>query len=106
MTASSLPAALRASADGLHALEAATGLIITHASWLAREDFARFIHVGTSINDPGTWLASFDWEAAIRAPPAGTPTPHSYSRFLALTRPLPGRHRTPRTRKCPPLSPR
>jgi len=50
MTASSLPAALRAGADGLYAIEAATGLIIAHASWLAREDFARFIHVR-----PGTW---------------------------------------------------
>jgi hypothetical protein len=40
MTASSLPA-LRAGADGLYAFEAATGLIIAHASWLAREDFAR-----------------------------------------------------------------
>jgi hypothetical protein len=39
VTASSLPAALRAGADGLYALEAATGLIIAHASWLAREDF-------------------------------------------------------------------
>ena len=71
MTASSLPAALRAAADGLYALEAATGLIIAHASWLAREDFTRFIHVGTSISDPGTELASIDWEAAIRALDAG-----------------------------------
>jgi len=40
--------------------KAATGLIIAHASWLAREDFARFIRVGASINDPGTKLASID----------------------------------------------
>ena len=52
MTASSLPAALRAGADGLYALEAATGLIIAHASWLAREDFTRFIYVGVSITAP------------------------------------------------------
>jgi len=71
MTASSLPAALRAGADGLYPLEAATGLIIAHASWLAREDFTRFIHAGTSINDPGTRLASIDWEAAIGALDAG-----------------------------------
>jgi hypothetical protein len=67
MTASLLLAALRAGAAGLYTLEAATGLIIAHASWLAREDFTRFIHVGTSISDPGTELASIDWEAAIRA---------------------------------------
>jgi hypothetical protein len=51
MTASSLPAALRAGADGRYALEAATGLIIAHPSWLAREDFARFIPLGTSMAD-------------------------------------------------------
>lgn len=49
MTASPLPAALRAGADGLYALEAATGLIIAHASWLAREDFARYMPIDTSM---------------------------------------------------------
>jgi hypothetical protein len=51
--------------------KAATGLIIARASRLAREDFARFIRVGASINDPGTKLASIDWEAAISALDAG-----------------------------------
>ena len=37
MTASSLPAALRAGAGGLYAIGAATGLIIARASWLARQ---------------------------------------------------------------------
>jgi hypothetical protein len=61
MTASSLPAALRAGAEGLHALEAATGLIIAHGTWLARGgDFGGFIHHGA-----GT--AAIDWEAAIDA---------------------------------------
>ena len=64
MTASSLPAALRAAAEGLYALEAATGLIIAHGTWLDRDDFARFIHHGT-----GT--AAIDWEAAIGALDAG-----------------------------------
>jgi hypothetical protein len=64
MTTSSLPAALRAGADGLYAIEAATGLIIAHATWLAREDFARFVHTGTSITEPGIKLASIDWAAA------------------------------------------
>jgi hypothetical protein len=52
MTASSLPAALCAAADGRYAIEAATGLIIDHTSWLAREDFTRFIYVGVSITAP------------------------------------------------------
>ena len=64
MTASSLPAALRAAAEGLYALEAAAGLIIAHGTWLDRDDFARFIHHGT-----GT--AAIDWEAAIGALDAG-----------------------------------
>jgi hypothetical protein len=55
-----LPAALRAAADGLYALEAATGLIIAHGTWLARDDFARFIHRGAE-------TAAIDWEAAISA---------------------------------------
>lgn len=46
MTVSSLPAALRAGAAGLYALEAATGLIIADGTWLARhDDFGRFIRV-------------------------------------------------------------
>jgi hypothetical protein len=49
-----LTAALRAAAEGLYALEAATGLIIAHGTWLARDDFARFIHQGTG-------RAAIDW---------------------------------------------
>jgi hypothetical protein len=64
MTASSLPAALRAAAEGLYTLEAAAGLIIAHGTWLGRDDFARFIHHGT-----GT--SAIDWEAAISALDAG-----------------------------------
>ena len=60
----SLPAALRAAAGGLYALEAATGLIIAHGTWLGREDFGWFIGHGT-----GT--AAIDWEAAIGALDAG-----------------------------------
>jgi hypothetical protein len=37
MTAPSLPAALRAGAAGLYALEAAAGLIIAHGTWLTRD---------------------------------------------------------------------
>ena len=74
-----LPAALRAAADGLYALEAATGLIIAHGTWLAREDFARFIHHGT-----GT--AAIDWEAAIGALHAGElPSSGGERRILLLS---------------------
>jgi hypothetical protein len=85
MTASSLPAALRAGADGLYAIEAATGLVIANASWLARDDFARFIHVGTSITDPRTELAGIDWAAAISALDAGElPSSGGERRMLRL----------------------
>ena len=78
MTASSLPAALRAGAEGLYALEAATGLIIAHGTWLAREDFACFIHHGT-----GT--AAIDWDAAIGALDAGRlPSSGGERRMLRL----------------------
>jgi hypothetical protein len=85
MTTSPLQDALRAGADGLYALEAGTGLIIAHESWPAREDFGRFIHVGTSITVPGTELASIDWEAAITALDAGEfPSSSGEKRMLRL----------------------
>ena len=64
MTVQSLPAALRAAAEGIYALESATGLIIAHGTWLDRTDFIRFVHHGT-----GT--AAIDWEAAVAALDAG-----------------------------------
>jgi hypothetical protein len=64
VTATSLPAALCAAAEGICTLEAATGLVIAHGTWLARDDFGCFIHHST-----GT--ASIDWEAAIGALDAG-----------------------------------
>lgn len=67
MTESPLEAALRAGADGLYALEAGVGLIIAHGSWLDRQDFRQFIHIGDSITSPGTELAVIDWKAAIAA---------------------------------------
>jgi hypothetical protein len=58
MTAPSLPAELRAGAEGLYALEAAAGLIIAHGTWLDRDDFTCFIHHDAAI-------AAIDWEAAV-----------------------------------------
>ena len=78
MTAPSLPAALRAATEGLYALEAATGLIIAHGTWLERDDFSCFIHHGT-----GT--AAIDWEAAITALDAGElPSSAGEKRMLRL----------------------
>ncbi len=68
MTAQTLPAALRACADGLYALEASVELLIAHARWLDRDDFASsFIRTGTSITDGITEMALIDWAAAITA---------------------------------------
>jgi hypothetical protein len=78
MTASSLPAEIRAAAEGLYTLEAAAGLIIAHGTWLGRDDFARFIHHGT-----GT--AAIDWEAAIGALDIGElPSSAGEKRMLRL----------------------
>ena len=63
-----LPAALRACAAGIYALEAGVDLLIGHGSWLDREDFhGQFIHTGISITDGVTEMAEIDWPAAISA---------------------------------------
>jgi hypothetical protein len=78
MITSPLTAALHASAEGICTLEAATGLIIAHGTWLARDDFARFIRHGA-----GT--AAIDWEAAIGALDAGRlPSSAGEKRMLQL----------------------
>jgi len=62
----SLPAALRACARGIYPLEAGVGLLISHGSWLDRQDFQdQFIHTGISITDSVTEMAEIDWQAAI-----------------------------------------
>jgi len=78
MTDPSLRAALRAGAEGLYAVEAATGLMTAHATWLERNDFACFIPHGTS-------TAAIDWEAAITAlDVGGLPSSAGKKRMLRL----------------------
>jgi hypothetical protein len=60
-------AALRAHAAGLHAEEAGAELLIGHGGFLPRDDFARFIHAGTSISDGTTLMAWIDWHAVLSA---------------------------------------
>jgi hypothetical protein len=84
MTASSLQAALRAGAQGLYVLEAATGLIIAHGTWLARDDFRGHIYHGD-----GT--AAIDWEAVTQALNAGElPSSAGENRLLQLAASLAG----------------
>jgi hypothetical protein len=91
MTDSQLQAALRAGAGGLYALEAGTGLLIAHGTWPAREDFRCFVHVADSITDPGSELASIDWEAAITAlDVGGFPSSGGEKRMLQLAASLAG----------------
>ena len=61
-----LTGALRAHAAGLYPDEAGTELLIRHGGILLRDDFARYVHTGTSISD-GTLLAWIDWDAAVSA---------------------------------------
>jgi hypothetical protein len=66
MTRIPLAPALRACASGIYTAEAATGMLIAHGTWLARDDFARFIHA-----DHATGMAAIDWTAAVTALSAG-----------------------------------
>ena len=62
-----LHAALRAHAQGLYACEAATELLIMHASWLHRSDFLNeFVHTGPGLIS-GIPMAAVNWPEAITA---------------------------------------
>jgi hypothetical protein len=84
-----LAAALRDCAAGLYPLEAGTGLLISNASFLHREDFtSRFIEHGTSGGIP---MAAIDWDAAITALASGDlPCSGGERRILQLSASLAG----------------
>ncbi len=63
---SQLAAALRAAAAGIHPDEAAAGLIISHGTFLHREDFLCHVETAACISD-GTPMAWIDWDAVIAA---------------------------------------
>jgi len=63
---SQLSAALRAAAAGIHPDEAAAGLIISHRTFLHRDDFTRHVETAACISD-GTPMAWIDWDAVIAA---------------------------------------
>jgi hypothetical protein len=85
ITPTCLPAALRAHAEGTHACEAATELLIAHGSWLRRGDFlARFVHTSPGPAG-GTSVAAVDWPAAIISLDAGyLPCSSGESRMLKI----------------------
>lgn len=79
-----LTAALRAHAWGLYCLEAAVELLISHGSWLRREDFLRFVHTAPGLTHR-TQIASIDWPKAINALDRGQlPCSGGESRILRL----------------------
>jgi len=61
---SQLSTALRAAAAGIHPDEAAAGLIISHRTFLHRDDFTRHVETAACISD-GTPMAWIDWDAVI-----------------------------------------
>jgi hypothetical protein len=63
---SQLSATLRAAAGGLHPDEATAALIISHGTYLGRDDFTRHLHTGASISD-GIPMAWIDWDGVITA---------------------------------------
>jgi hypothetical protein len=68
MTGATDPAAaLRAHARGLHCPEAAVELLISHDTWLRRDDFLDpFVHTAHALAD-GTAMARVDWTEALCA---------------------------------------
>jgi hypothetical protein len=82
-----LATALRAHARGLYPAEAATELLINHATWLHRADFiGRFVNIGVDFVDDTTPIAHIDWPAATAALNAGhLPCSAGEGRVLRLT---------------------
>jgi len=78
--------ALRACARGLYPAEAAVELLISHATWLRRDDFRdRFIYPGAPITDGLTELVEIDWPATITALDYGDlPSSSSEQQILRL----------------------
>ena len=67
MISTTLPGALRASARGLYACEAAVGLLIDHRYWLTRPDFTgEFVDIFDGFTD-GTPMAAVCWPEVIAA---------------------------------------
>ena len=67
MTRAALSDALRASASGLHASEAAVGLLINHRYWLTRPDFLdELVDTFDGFTD-GTPMAAICWPEAVAA---------------------------------------
>jgi hypothetical protein len=67
MISTTLPGALRASARGLYACEAAVGLLIDHRYWLTRPDFTgKFVDTFDGFTDR-TPMAAVCWPEVIAA---------------------------------------
>jgi hypothetical protein len=81
-----LATALRAHARGVHPLQAAAELMISHRVWLRRADFRdRFVHQGASLADGLSTTADIDWPAAITALDHGDlPSSSSEEQILRL----------------------
>lgn len=79
-----LTTALRACSKGMYCDEAAAELIISHRSWLLRDDFtSQFILTGNGPADSAT--AAIDWEGALTALRAGSlPCSSSEAAILQL----------------------
>jgi hypothetical protein len=84
-------AALRARAAGLYPEEAGTEMLIRHGGILHRDDFACFVHAGTSISDGTTLMAWIDWDAALGALHSGQiPASGGERRILQLAASIAG----------------
>lgn len=92
MTTTSLAAALRAYTASLYPLEAGVGLLISHRTFLHRDDFARHLHPAASISD-GTTTVWIDWDPVITALDSGhLPSSGTDKRILRIAASLAAGH--------------
>ena len=92
MTSTSLAQALRACASGIYAAEAATGMLIAHATWLDRDDF----RVSSTPPPERGWPQSTGQPRPLRSPQDNCPAHKGNRRCSAwppASRAMPGHPR-------------
>jgi hypothetical protein len=97
---------LRAAAAGIHPDEAGTGLIISHGTFLQRDDFTCHVETAACTSD-GTLMAWIDWDAVIAALDGGRlPASGGEQRIVRIAASLAAGHPVSLRDAVPGLDPR